>query len=186
MTTAPLNVLRIDSSGRKAGSVTRALTDRITARLQSAPGGARLAVRDVSAGLPVVTEDWIGANFTAPDERTDVQKARLGQSDALVDELQAADVLVIGMPVYNFGIPAALKSWVDMVARVGRTFHYTADGPVGLLSGKRAIVAFASGGTPIGSGIDFASGYMRHVLGFIGITDVEFVTGEEAVDALAA
>jgi hypothetical protein len=95
-----------------------------------------------------------------------------------VAELKAADTLVIGLPIYNFGVPAALKAWVDQVARAGVTFKYSEYGPKGLLEGKRAIVAVASGGTEAGSDIDFATGYIRHVLGFIGITDVEFVTAD--------
>ena len=85
---------------------------------------------------------------------------------------------MIGLPIYNFGVPAALKAWVDLVARAGVTFRYTEAGPQGLLTAKRAIVAVASGGTEAGSEIDFATGYIRHVLGFIGITDVSFVTAD--------
>ncbi len=91
--------------------------------------------------------------------------------------MQAADTLVIGLPIYNFGVPAALKAWVDQVARAGVTFRYTETGPKGLLTGKRAIIAVASGGTEAGSDVDFATGYIRHVLGFIGITDVHLRHG---------
>jgi FMN-dependent NADH-azoreductase len=113
--------------------------------------------------------DWVTANFTPPEERGEAERAALAESDALVAELKAADVLVIGVPIYNFGIPAALKAWVDLVARARVTFRYTEQGPVGLLTGKRAYLAVASGGTPVGSAIDFATGYLRHVLGFLGI-----------------
>lgn len=175
----PLNILRLDASARKTGSVSRALTDRIIARHQ----GATLTIRDLSDSLPHVDETWIGANFTPADDRTDAQRETLALSDSLVDELAAADVLVIGLPIYNFGVPAGLKAWIDMVARVGRTFEYTAQGPRGLLVGKRAIVAVASGGTEMGSPIDFASGYIRHILGFLGIQDVTFVAADRlAVD----
>ena len=90
----------------------------------------------------------------------------------MVEEIEAADTLVIGVPIYNFGVPAALKAWIDQVARAKRTFKYTSEGPVGLLEGKTAWLVIASGGTASGSEIDFATNYMRHVLGFIGITDV--------------
>ena len=94
------------------------------------------------------------------------------------DEIKAADVVLIGLPIYNFGVPAALKAWIDLVARAGVTFRYTESGPVGLLAGKRAIVTVASGGTEAGSDIDFATPYIRHALKFIGITDVLFVKAD--------
>ena len=104
--------------------------------------------------------------------------------DRLIDELKAADTIVIGLPVYNFGVPSGLKAWIDLVARAGATFRYTEAGPEGLLAGKRAIVAMASGGTEAGSAIDFATPYLRHVLGFIGITEVELVRADRlAFDA---
>ena len=90
-----------------------------------------------------------------------------------------ADTIVIGTPIYNFSVPSTLKAWIDLVARVGVTFNYTETGPVGLLEGKRAIIAVASGGTQAGSDIDFATTYLRHVLGFIGITDVELVAADQ-------
>ncbi|MEP2101540.1 MAG: NAD(P)H-dependent oxidoreductase [Parasphingorhabdus sp.] len=169
------SVLRIDASARKNGSSTRAMTDALIGQL--AP--ENLTVRDVATGLPFVTEDWVGANFTSDGDRSDEQKSVLGLSDTLVDEIMAADTLVIGVPIYNFGIPAALKAWVDMIARVNRTFRYTDDGPKGLLSGKRAYILVASGGTVVGSEIDFATSYIRHVLGFIGITDVTFIAADQ-------
>ena len=91
------------------------------------------------------------------------------------------------MSIYNFGVPAALKAWIDQIARAGVTFKYTENGPVGLLDGKRAIIAVASGGTEVGSEIDFATGYMRHIMGFIGIHDVEVVAADQLMlDADAA
>lgn len=169
------SVLRIDASARKNGSSTRALTDALIEQL--AP--ENLVVRDLVMGLPFVTEDWVGANFTDEADRSDEQKTALSLSDTLVDELTAADTLVIGTPIYNFGIPAALKAWVDMIARARKTFHYTANGPEGLLTGKKAYILIASGGTEVGSEIDFASGYLRHVLAFIGITDVTIVSADQ-------
>ncbi len=188
-------VLRIDASMRREGSVTRALADRIVAKL----GPDRMIARDLADGVPLVDEAWIGANFTPAEDRTDAQRAALSVSDALIEELRAADTLVIGLPVYNFGVPAALKAWIDQVARARVTFRYTESGPVGLLTGKRAIVVVASGGTEVDSGIDFATPYLRHALGFIGINDIRVVKAdrqmmredatEEAqaeIDALAA
>ncbi|MEL6997732.1 MAG: NAD(P)H-dependent oxidoreductase [Pseudomonadota bacterium] len=176
-------VLRVDGSMRSAGSTTRTLTDRVIDKL--AP--AHVVTRDLADGIPFVSEDWINANFTDPAERTDAQRATLALSDSLVAELRAADVLVIGMPIYNFGIPAALKAWIDMIARARETFKYTETGPVGLLDGKRAIIVAASGGTEVDSGIDFATPYLRHALGFVGIDDVTVVSADrQMVDADAA
>ena len=126
-----------------------------------------------------MTEDWIGANFTDEAERTDDQKAALALSDSLVDELLAADTLVIGTPIYNFAVPAALKAWIDLIARARKTFQYTATGPEGLLTGKKAFILIASGGTEVGSDIDFASGYLKHVLAFVGITDVTVIAADQ-------
>ena len=124
------------------------------------------------------TEKTADANFTPAEQRNEEQKAALAESDALVAELRAADVLIIGVPIYNFGIPAALKAWVDMVARARLTFRYTENGPVGLLKGKRVYLVVASGGTAVGSEIDFATGYLRHMLGFLGIDDVHIVAAD--------
>lgn len=167
-------ILHIDSSARTTGSTTRALSAKIVAQL----GDKDVTHRDLADALPQIDGDWVQANFTPAEDRTRGQIAKLALSDRLVSEIEAADVIVIGTPIYNFGVPAALKAWIDLVARAGRTFRYTADGPVGLLSGKRAIVAIASGGTEVGSDIDFASGYLRHVLGFLGITEVDIVSAD--------
>ena len=173
-----MSILRIDSSARHEGSVTRDLSDRIAAKI-----GGTVTVRDLAeTPLPQITGTWMAANFTPESDRTEEQRAALAQSDALIAELKAADTILIGAPVYNFAVPAALKAWIDLVCRAGVTFRYTENGPVGLLEGKRAVVAIASGGTKVGSEIDFASGYLRHILGFIGITDVSIV----AADALVA
>ena len=179
-------ILRIDASARRIGSVSRDLASRIIDQF-GATGALNVAKRDLAEPLPLIDENWVNANFTAPDERTAEQTQRLSLSDHLIAELQTADVLVVGLPVYNFSVPAAFKAWVDLVARAGVTFRYTENGPQGLLEGKRAIVAVASGGTEIGSEYDFATGYVRHVLGFLGIRDVVFVAADQlAIDADAA
>ncbi|MEQ8432604.1 MAG: NAD(P)H-dependent oxidoreductase [Oceanicaulis sp.] len=167
-------ILRIDASGRTAGSVSRDLSDRLARRLAGRTGA--ITVRDLAAAPPAfVSEAWIGANFTDPAARTGAQRAELAASDMLVEEIEAADQIVIGVPVYNFAIPAVLKAWVDMIARARRTFRYTENGPEGLLKGKTAWLVVASGGTPVESEIDFATPYLKHVLGFVGITDVRVV-----------
>lgn len=173
-------VLRIDSSVRKEGSISRDLTTRILERL--AP--EKVITRDLTEELPLIDGNWVGANFTPADKRTDEQKAALSLSDTMIAELNEADTIVIGLPIYNFSVPARLKAWVDQVARAGVTFRYTEAGPEGLLKGKRAILAVASGGTPVGSEIDFATTYLKQVLGFIGITEVTIVAADQlAIDA---
>ena len=169
-------VLHIDASARFAGSTTRQLTASIVEKL-----GGSVIRRDLTEAIPQITEDWVGANFTPADQRSAAQQDVLALSDTLVAELRAADVIVIGVPVYNFGVPAALKAWVDQIGRAGETFRYTENGPEGLLEGKRAIIALAPGGTPVGSDIDFASGYMRHIMGFVGITDVDVIAAEQVM-----
>lgn len=175
-------VLHIDASARHTGSTSRALTKRIAEKL-----GETVVTRDLTNALPQIDENWINANFTPADDRTDAQKQVLALSDDLIAEIKAADVVVIGVPIYNFGVPASLKAWVDLVARAGVTFRYTENGPQGLLTGKRAVLAVTSGGTEMGSDIDFATGYMKHFLGFIGIHDVEVVAADrQMVDGEAA
>ena len=100
-------------------------------------------------------------------------------SDTLVAEIEAADTLIVGVALYNFSIPASLKLWIDLICRARKTFAYSDKGPKGLMTGKKAIVCFASGGTTFGSDIDFASDYIRHILGFIGIKDVTFISADK-------
>jgi len=175
---SPIKVLRIDASARQNGSTTRALGDDLIARLNAVHGEIVVTERDLSSGLPFLNEGWVGANFTDPDQRSEEQNAELALSDELIAELKDADVLVIGVPVYNFGVPAVLKAWVDLIARARVTFRYTENGPVGLLEGKKAYLVAASGGTAIGSEIDFATPYMRHVLGFVGVHDVTVIAAD--------
>ncbi|MSU91926.1 FMN-dependent NADH-azoreductase [Rhodobacteraceae bacterium 2CG4] len=194
------NILRVESSIKGDAAVSRRLTDRIVARLVAANPNAVIVTRDLAAGIRPVDGQWLGAVYTPTEARTESQQATAAYADTLLNEVKAADVLVIALPVYNFGLPAQLKAWIDQLARKGETFRYTEAGPEGLLQGKRAIVAYTSDGTKFGSEIDYASGYLRHMLGFFGIADVEFVAadamafgaeeaigrGEAQVDALAA
>ncbi|MGL4175895.1 MAG: FMN-dependent NADH-azoreductase [Dermatophilaceae bacterium] len=169
-------VLRIDSSARYADSVSRTLTTRLTDRL--AADGAEIVERDLGGGVPVVDELSVGAYFTPPHERSPDQVSALATSDELVTELMDADVLVLGVPMYNFTIPASLKAYFDLVARAGVTFDYTETGPVGRLAGKRAVIVISTGGVEVGSSADFTSGYVRQFLGFLGITDVQVVAAD--------
>lgn len=179
MTHTANTILRIDASARKTNSVTRELTSALVKRLTDKDPNAKILTRDVSAGLPFLDEEWVGANFTDPSERNAEQQAKLSFSDTLVDELKSADTIVIGTPIYNFSVPAALKAWIDQIARARETFKYTENGPVGLLEGKKAYVLVASGGTKVGSEIDFAATYLKHVLGFVGIADVTIIAADQ-------
>lgn len=178
-------VLRIDSGADHPGSVTRNLAGVLIDRLVE-PGDALLQ-REATQGVLVVTGAWVAASFSDGDP------VALATSDALVDELLSADELVLVAPIYNFGIPAAMKAWIDQVVRAGRTFQFTEAGPVGLVPATRAWVVTASAGTQVGSDLDFNTSYLRAILGFIGISDVRVIAadnlqvrGEAAVaDALA-
>lgn len=167
-------ILHINSSGRVEGSVTRDISAQLVGQLQQQTGH-QLITLDLAEGLPFIDEQWIAANFTDPAERSERQKAKLALSDSLVADLQQASHIVIAAPIYNFSVPAVLKAWIDMVARARVTFRYTENGPEGLLKGKKAYLVVASGGVPLGSEVDYASTYLRHVLGFLGIDDVTLV-----------
>jgi len=186
-------VLEVSASGRSAGSASRELTRDLIAALEDRHGNVQSVRRDLSQGVPFVDATWIEANFTPEESRTDGHREALAFSDTLVDELKNADILVIGVPIYNFSIPAALKAWIDMIARARLTFRYTEDGPKGLLDGKKAYLVVATGGVPVGSAADFATPYLKHALAFIGITDVEVIAAdklnsqaEESMDAARA
>jgi len=173
-----MNILEVSASGRHSDSVSRQLAGELIDALAQRHGRIELVRRDLADGVPFVDERWIDANFTAPDERSPAQREALAASDTLVAEVERADVIVIGAPIYNFGVPAALKAWIDMIARARRTFRYTPDGPEGLLGGKKAYIVVASGGVPVDSPVDYATPYLRHALGFVGIDDVEVVAAE--------
>ena len=187
MTTSTL--LRIDASARRDGSSSRALVTRLVDGLVEAGTAGDVLRRDLADGVELLDEAWIGANVTPDAERTAGHLERLSGSDALVAELVRADTVVIGMPIYNFGPPAALKAWIDLIARARRTFRYSESGPVGLLENKRAYVVVTSGGTAVDSAIDFATPYLRHALGFVGIDDVTVIAADRQManpDAVAA
>ena len=173
-----LQILEISSSGRYDGSITRELSSDLIAALEDRSGTSHISRRDLSAGVPFVNDAWIEANFTPDEIRTQKHRDTLAYSDELVAELHVADVLVIGVPVYNFSIPATLKAWIDMVARARLTFRYTDNGPEGMLEGKKAYLVVATGGVPVGSAMDFATPYLRHALSFLGISDVEIIAAD--------
>jgi len=142
-------------------------------------GGGQVVRRDlVQDPVPHLTAERFTAFGTPASQRTLEQQRLVAESDALIDELRRADVLVIGLPMYNFGVPSTLKAYFDHVARAGVTFRYTAEGPVGLLTGKQAYVFATRGGKHAGTATDLQTGFVRQFLGFIGIRDVEFIYAE--------
>ena len=180
-----MRLLHLDSSALGANSVTRELSAAIVARWQDAVPGLRVDYRDFDINpLPHLT----GGALAGTDA------AAKAEGDAAMDQFLASDVIVIGAPMYNFGIPSTLKAWIDRIAVAGKTFRYTESGPEGLAKGKRVIVASGRGGVyGESNAADFQEAYLRHVFGFLGITDVEFVRAEgiayspqHRTDALAA
>ncbi len=171
-------ILHINASGTIDGSVSRAATAKLLVDLKP----TRVITRDLAqTPLPQVDATWITTRLIPQADLTPADKDVLALSDELIAEITAADIILIGMPMYNFGMPAALKAWVDLIARPKVTFAYTENGPVGLVEGKRAIVAVASGGVPVGAAMDFATPHMELVLNFIGITDIAVHTAKEVV-----
>lgn len=175
-------ILHIDSSARQTGSLSRQLGAELVAKLQAINPAATVVRRDVAQNpLPHITEQLIGAFFTPAEQRNADQAYAIKTSDALVDELFAADTIVIGTPMYNFSVASTLKAWIDHIARVGRTFQYGANGPEGLVTGKKVYVVVASGGvysSGPAAGYDHVTTYLAAALGFIGMTDVTFIRAE--------
>jgi FMN-dependent NADH-azoreductase len=173
-----MKLLRIDSSARTA-SVTRQLTARAAKEWKENYPDGDVIHRDLAATqLPPITDDW-SATHIETSELTPAQRSYLSTSDRLIEELRAADTIVIGAPMYNFSVSSPLKAWIDQIVRLGKTFSYGPNGPQGLLERKKVVVITARGGayekgTPT-EAFDFQVPYLRHVLGFIGLTDVTFI-----------
>ena len=171
-------ILHIDSSARGEGSHSRQISAELVQALTAAHPNTTVTYRDLrAANLPFVTENWFYGAYTPPADRTDAQNDALKLSDTLIDELLAADVLVFGIPMYNFSVPAVFKAYIDQIARVGRTFTSSYEG---LVKGKKAFVVTARGGGGYGPGepretVNFEDPYLKSALGFIGITDVTFL-----------
>jgi FMN-dependent NADH-azoreductase len=175
-------VLLINASPRGEQSVSRGLSQHFVEGLKAKEGPLTLVERDLTTTpLPFLDQDLITAYYTPEDKRSDGQRQALAVSDRLVDELLAADFVVLAAPVWNFGVPASVKAWMELVARVGRTFRYSADGPQGLIPSKPVTVIKSSGGVfseGPSKAWDFYEGYVRHFLGFLGLTDVTVIRAE--------
>jgi FMN-dependent NADH-azoreductase len=185
------NVLLVLSSPRGPQSYSHQFASHIVDGLKVRHPEATVVVRDLAKEpLPHVGEAFVGGLYSPPEQRTPDQARAMARSDSLIDELFAADVVVIAVPMHNFGLPSTLKAWIDYVVRAGRTFAYSEKGPQGLLKGKKAILVLARGGVYSdgpAKALDFQESYLRSILGFVGITDVQAVRvegvamGEEAV-----
>ena len=191
-----MTVLHINSSAKLNHSNTRIIGAHLVDAL-----GEPVVSRDLAQHPlpPISAEDLIAVHGSSESERASLQ-TQLALSEQLIDELKDADTLVLGAPMYNFGIPASLKQWIDAICRAGVSFKYTEQGPVGLLNVRRAIIITATGGTPIGSEMDFASRYLEHICRFLGIPEVFHIDasgskgtpeqviaqGKQQVDALIA
>lgn len=168
-------ILHIDSSGRYEESVSRQLTHYLVECLLKQFPDAEVMPRDLARGLPFVNEAMIEAYFTPPQQRSPRQRRLLAESDGLIEEVKGADILVMGIPIYNLSVPAVVKAYIDLICRVGETFRYTQSGPEGLLRDRKTYIIISSGSTTIESETDFVSGYIRQVMNFMGIQDVEII-----------
>lgn len=174
-----MKILQVNSSARRATSHSTRLANRLVQRLRDVDPEASLTVRDLGVTPhPVLDEHALAALFTPAEQRSVEQMARVALDDALIAEIAAADVVVLGVPMYNFGVPASLKNWIDAISRAGVTFSYTANGPEGLLKGKKVYVALTRGGKYRNTPADTQVPYLKTVLGFLGMTDVQFVYAE--------
>jgi len=176
-----MNILHITSSSRGSASYSNRVATQVLNELNRGNPGATVTVRDLArAPLAHIDDDFVAATRSPNGPQTERQRALLAQSDALVDELIAADVIVIAAPMINFTIPSTLKAWIDHVARAGRTFSYSEAGPKGLVTGKQVILIAARGGVyaDAGQALDFQVPYLKSVLGFLGMTDVEILEVE--------
>ena len=174
-----MKILQINASARSSGANSTRLADTITSRLLAEQPDAILEVRDLARDPhPVLDEPALGALFTPAEQRTPEQAARVALDDALIAQVQSVDAIVLGVPMYNFGVPVQLKTWIDAIARAGVTFRYTANGPEGLIKGKKVYVALARGGLYRDTPADSQTPYLKNVLAFLGMTDVEFIFAE--------
>ena len=180
-----VNTLLIINSSPRSNSVSRRLTRHFAEEWKAKHPDTRVLERDLNANpLPFVTEPWIQASYTPPAQRTPQQQQALALSDALIDELMAADVIVLGVPMHNFSIPAPLKAWFDLVARVGKTFSYSDKGPKGLIASDKRVVAIISRGGVYDDGSasassDFQVPYLRHMLRFLGLEDMTVIAADK-------
>ncbi|WP_101048589.1 FMN-dependent NADH-azoreductase [Macromonas nakdongensis] len=174
-----MKVLQINASARSQGANSTQLAHSVVAALRAKHADAQVTLRDLAVNpVTVLDEAALGALFTPAEQRNAAQAALVAEYDALIAEVQAHDAIVLGVPMYNFGVPVQLKSWIDAIARAGVTFRYTANGPEGLIQGKTVYVALARGGLYRDTPNDSQVPYLKAVLGFLGLSDVRFIYAE--------
>lgn len=174
-----MQILQINSSARAEGSHSSKLANALVERLSATQPQADVTVRDLGrTPHPMLDETALQALFTPAEQRTPEQAARVALDDALIAEIQSADVVVLGVPMYNFGVPAQLKSWIDAISRAQVTFRYTEQGPEGLLKGKKVYVVLTRGGLYRNTPNDTQTPYLKTLFGFLGMTDVQFMYAE--------
>jgi FMN-dependent NADH-azoreductase len=172
-------LLQINTSLFSSGGQSSKLAEDFVAAWRVRHPDGRIIIRDLAANpLPHLTAERFQAFLAKPEARTPEQKAIVAESDALIDELKSADQIVLGLPMYNFGIPSTLKAYIDHIARAGVSFRYTANGPEGLIGDRKLTVLAARGGRYVGTPKDTQSGYVRDFFNFIGIHDIDFVYAE--------
>ena len=173
------NLLQVNASLFSNAGASSTLANEFVAGWQARNPGAKVTVRDLSIDpVPHLTAERFQAFLTQPEDRSAMQRAAAAYSDALIDEIKRADVIVLGVPMYNFDVPSTLKAYFDHIARAGVTFSYTAKGPVGLITGKKVYVFASRGGIYAGQAHDTQTAYLRNFLGLLGVTDIEFVYAE--------
>jgi len=178
------HILRLDASASVDTSNSKKLGDELIARLMALHPGATVQQRDLNQEIGFIDQNWVTANFTPIEQRSEIQQQRLAFSDELIEEIRRSDHIVLTTPMYNFGIPSTLKAWIDMICRAGVTFQYTADGPVGLIKGKTVDIVITTGGAPLHSPVDFVTGYLKQIFSFIGLENINIIGADRMnVDA---
>lgn len=172
------NILFLKTSPKEEGSISTEFGEYLVNKLTSV-SKSTVTKRQLDEEIPFINQQIINGLYVDDSQKTVEQKEALKLSDTIVEDVNNHDTIIISTPIYNFSAPAVLKAWADMVARVNKTFSYTENGPVGLLKDKKAYVVISSGGTKVGSEIDFFTPWMKHFLKFIGITDVEFIAADQ-------
>ena len=173
------HLLKINASVNTTDSASRQLAGYYESRMIDKYPNLKITHRDLSMGMTPINEDWINASSIPEEKRDQYQQKILALSDHLINELVDADEIVLATPMYNFSVPGNLKIWIDQIARAGKTFQYTAEGPRGLLRDKPVKIIITTGGTPVGSEIDYLSAYLKQIFNFIGITDVSLIAADQ-------
>lgn len=174
-----MKILKLDVSPRGEASISRQLSKAFFDQLPE--GKHAIKSRFIDEKVSAVSGEWLGASWKTDSDRTAEEAAVLKQSDEFISEISESDVIVLSTPIWNFSIPAQLKAWIDQICRAGLTFKYTENGPVGLMTNKKAIVFIASGGTKLGGPVDYGTPHLRFIFNFIGINDVTFVAADQTM-----